>query len=84
VKVRSSSSSLGVGGSENNEHRTPNTEQLNTNDQIPDAIFTIPDDFQGFVPVIINIMPVTDFMGLLGLKNIDRSQEIKEPLLTHS
>jgi len=38
------------------------------------------NSFEGFVPVIINIVPVTDFMGLLGLNESDVSDEEKSIL----
>jgi hypothetical protein len=37
----------------------------------------IADNIQGFVPVIISIVPVTDFMGLLGLKDEDLKESDK-------
>jgi hypothetical protein len=56
--------------------------RLDTSDQIPDTVSIFQninwDNIQGFVPVIINIVPVTDFYGLLGLANPQAQKPAKE------
>ncbi|MDD3375318.1 MAG: hypothetical protein PHY73_06330 [Candidatus Omnitrophica bacterium] len=60
-----------------------NAENMNVTTKGGEINFNLPLDMQnitsssieGFVPIIINITPVTDFMGLLGL---DADDEIKE------
>jgi|GEM_PF-6464689 len=46
---------------------TSSVDRETTNDVSPDALFTIPDNIQGFAPVIISITPITNIPELLGL-----------------
>ncbi|MDD3374224.1 MAG: hypothetical protein PHY73_00680, partial [Candidatus Omnitrophica bacterium] len=60
-----------------------NAENMNVTTKGDEIDFNIPLDMQnitsssieGFVPIIINITPVTDFMGLLGLKKDDLKEK---------
>ena len=56
--------------------RIGNTEELNAksstlNANSPELYTLNADDIQGFSPVIIQVVPITDFYGLLGLKEDD-------------
>ncbi|MDD3375317.1 MAG: FHA domain-containing protein [Candidatus Omnitrophica bacterium] len=69
-----------------------NAENMNVTTKGDEIDFDIPLDLQnitsssieGFVPIIINITPVTDFMGLLGLREDDlKENDEKEKHLSY-